>query len=179
MKGTTPPRHPAPGTRPARRPEPRAPRPIGRTPSLEGRIDSFELAFRMQTAAPAVAGHLGRDRRDPQALRHRRQGNRQLRPPVPDGPPVRRSAACGSCRCTHSYKWDQHGDLKTRPRATTRCEVDQPIAGLLTDLKARGLLEGHAGPLGRRVRPHARRRKGTTAATTIRTASPCGWPAAA
>ncbi len=33
-------------------------------------------------------------------------------------------------------------------------ETDQPSAGLLTDLKRRGLLGRHAGHLGRRVRPH-------------------------
>ena len=40
-------------------------------------------------------------------------------------------------------------------------EVDQPIAGLLKDLKARGLLERHARALGWRVRPHAVRAQGT------------------
>ena len=44
---------------------------------------------------------------------------------------------------THSdskVQWDQHGDLKHGHEKNAR-EVDQPIAGLLTDLKARGLLE--------------------------------------
>ena len=39
--------------------------------------------------------------------------------------------------------------------------------------------QGHAGGVGRRVRPHARRRRTATAATTTPPASPCGWPAAA
>jgi uncharacterized protein (DUF1501 family) len=41
---------------------------------------------------------------------------------------------------THSYKWDQHSDLK-RDHARNALEVDRPIAGLLTDLKRRGLLQ--------------------------------------
>jgi hypothetical protein len=41
---------------------------------------------------------------------------------------------------THSYKWDQHSDLK-RDHARNAQEVDRPIAGLLRDLKRRGLLE--------------------------------------
>src|SRR5437660_307209 len=41
---------------------------------------------------------------------------------------------------THSYKWDQHGNLK-KDHASNAFEVDRPIAGLLKDLKARGLLE--------------------------------------
>src|SRR5207244_6468679 len=41
---------------------------------------------------------------------------------------------------SHSYKWDQHGDLK-KGHAKNASEVDKPIAGLLTDLKQRGLLK--------------------------------------
>ena len=44
---------------------------------------------------------------------------------------------------THSdskVQWDQHADLKDGHEKNAR-EVDQPIAGLLQDLKARGLLE--------------------------------------
>ena len=44
---------------------------------------------------------------------------------------------------THSdtaVQWDQHSDLKKGHEKNAR-EVDRPIAGLLTDLKARGLLD--------------------------------------
>ncbi|MCP4814272.1 MAG: DUF1501 domain-containing protein, partial [Planctomycetaceae bacterium] len=41
---------------------------------------------------------------------------------------------------THSYKWDQHGDLRNG-HSRNAMEVDKPIAGLLQDLKMRGLLE--------------------------------------
>jgi uncharacterized protein (DUF1501 family) len=37
-------------------------------------------------------------------------------------------------------QWDQHGDLK-QGHAKNALEVDLPIAGLLTDLKSRGLLD--------------------------------------
>jgi len=37
-------------------------------------------------------------------------------------------------------QWDQHGDLK-KGHAKNALEVDKPIAGLLADLKARGLLK--------------------------------------
>jgi uncharacterized protein (DUF1501 family) len=43
-------------------------------------------------------------------------------------------------QCTHSYKWDQHDNLKAAHAQNAR-EVDKPIAGLLCDLKQRGLLE--------------------------------------
>ena len=43
-------------------------------------------------------------------------------------------------QCTHSYKWDQHSDLFVKHNENA-AEVDKPIAGLLKDLKARGLLK--------------------------------------
>jgi len=43
-------------------------------------------------------------------------------------------------QCTHSYKWDQHTDLVEKHTKNAK-EVDKPIAGLLKDLKARGLLD--------------------------------------
>jgi uncharacterized protein (DUF1501 family) len=55
-------------------------------------------------------------------------------------------------QCTHSYKWDQHEKLKELHEKNAR-EVDRPIAGLLADLEARGLLEDTlvmwAGEFGR------------------------------
>ena len=91
-------------------------------------------------------------------------------------------AAAGGIRCEiravrHSYKWDQHTDL-LRDHTQNAREVDQPIAGLLQDLKARGLLKDTlvlwGGEFGRT--PTA---QGSTGATTIRKRSPCGWRAEA
>ena len=41
---------------------------------------------------------------------------------------------------SHSYKWEQHGDLKNGHSKNAK-EVDQPIAALLVDMRRRGLLE--------------------------------------
>src|SRR6266566_7153665 len=41
---------------------------------------------------------------------------------------------------SHTYKWDQHTEL-LRDHSQNAREVDRPIAGLLKDLKARGLLQ--------------------------------------
>jgi len=41
---------------------------------------------------------------------------------------------------SHAFKWDQHTNLK-RDHESNALEVDKPIAGLLKDLKERGLLE--------------------------------------
>jgi len=110
--------------------------------SLEGRIDSFELAFRMQRAMPEaeditketeatgrlyglddpVTANFGR-----QCLMARRLAERGVR----------------FVQVTHSdgmVQWDQHGDLRKGHSKNAR-EVDKPIAGLLRDLKSRGLLQ--------------------------------------
>src|SRR4029078_1726804 len=109
--------------------------------ALEGRIDSFELAFRMQKAMPEdedisketlktrylyglndpVTAPFGR-----QCLLARRFAERGVR----------------FVQVTHSdsmVQWDQHGDLR-KGHAKNAREVDRPIAGLLKDLKSRGLL---------------------------------------
>jgi uncharacterized protein (DUF1501 family) len=105
----------------------------------EGRIQSFETAFRMQAAAPAV-----QDLTKETAETHQLYGiddkvtenfGRQCLM-------ARRFAEAGVrfVQCTHSYKWDQHENLK-RDHTNNAREVDRPIAGLLADLKRRGLLK--------------------------------------
>ncbi len=108
-------------------------------PELEGRIQAFELAFRMQTVAPealdvskesaATKKLYGLDREETfdfgwQCLLARRFAERGVR----------------FIQCSHSYKWDQHSDLYRLHTKNAR-EVDIPISGLLKDLKARGLLK--------------------------------------
>ena len=57
-----------------------------------------------------------------------------------------------TCPKVKGDRWDQHNDLKNGHQNNARA-VDQPIAGLLTDLKSRGLLESTlvvwAGEFGR------------------------------
>lgn len=114
----------------------------GPEPSLEARINSFELAFRMQSSMPEaedVASETPATRRlygldDPmtedfgrQCLMARRFLERGVR----------------FVQVSHSdanVQWDQHSKLREGHEKNAR-EVDKPIAGLLTDLKARGLLE--------------------------------------
>jgi hypothetical protein len=114
----------------------------GPEPSLEARINSFELAFRMQTELPQVENLA-----EETAATHRLYGL--------DDPTTanfgrmclmaRRFAEAGVrfIQVTHSdskVQWDQHSDLKNGHEKNA-LEVDRPIAGLLADLKARGLLE--------------------------------------
>jgi hypothetical protein len=52
-----------------------------------------------------------------------------------------------------SNNWDQHGDMAEH--AGHAKNIDQPIAGLLRDLKARGLLDDTLVVWTYRIRPHA------------------------
>lgn len=114
---------------------------------LDARIESFELAYRMQTEAPEAFGIEGESEAtknlygldDPtteifgkQCLMARRLAERGVRcVQVYHTQTAKRS----SCQL-----WDQHGGLKEE--LPNNCAAtDKPIAGLLKDLKARGLLE--------------------------------------
>ena len=113
-------------------------------PELEARIQAFELAFRMQTEAPE-AFDISRETAETkklygldqaetrdfgwQCLMARRLAERNVR----------------FIQINHDYGpgnevgWDAHNEL-IRLHTRTALQVDLPIAGLLHDLKARGLL---------------------------------------
>jgi hypothetical protein len=107
--------------------------------ALEGRIEAFELAFRMQAAAPWVTDTKGESAATLKLYgideKNTEDFGRQCLL-------ARRFAEAGVrfIQCTHSYKWDQHGDLRTG-HTQNASEVDLPIAGLIRDLKSRGMLE--------------------------------------
>ena len=111
-------------------------------PVLESRINSYELAFRMQTSMPEI-----------QDTRGETEATRKLygldNPITEDFGRqclmARRFAERGVrfVQVSHSdskVQWDQHGNLK-KGHSEKASEVDKPIAGLLHDLKSRGLLE--------------------------------------
>ncbi len=106
--------------------------------NMEGMIESFELAFRMQTEAPSVLdlakeskatldlygiGEKATDNFGRQCLLARRLVEAGVRfVQITDG------------------GWDHHGAI--RKGLPERCKaIDQPIAALITDLKKRGLLK--------------------------------------
>ena len=115
---------------------------IGPHGELEARLESFELAFRMQNEMPeaqdltqeskATKALYGMDEKvtedfGRQCLLARRFAERGVR----------------FIQVTHSntdVQWDQHAKLKEGHEANA-LEVDKPIAGLLMDLKSRGLLD--------------------------------------
>ncbi len=118
--------------------------PLAGTSELEAVIANYELAFRMQTAIPdllefrgesrATLASYGIDRKETetfgrQCLLARRLVERgvrfvQLLPP----------------KLPEHNRWDQHSHLIEHHR-TNALAVDKPIAGLIRDLRRRGLLE--------------------------------------
>jgi Protein of unknown function (DUF1501) len=107
--------------------------------ALEGRINSFELAYRMQAEAPDLMDltHESKETRALYGIGEEKTDNFGRQCLL-----ARRFAEKGVrfIQCTHSYKWDQHDNLR-KGHAHNALEVDKPIAGLLFDLKRRGLLE--------------------------------------
>jgi hypothetical protein len=111
---------------------------MGNDSVLESLIESNELAFRMQAEAPEVLN-----------LDAESQATKQsygIGEPVTDGfgrqcLVARRLAEAGVRFIQLTSKgWDHHGQIaKNLPESCRK--VDKPIAGLLADLKARGLLD--------------------------------------
>ena len=107
-------------------------------PEVEGVIESYELAFRMQGELPKVMD-LSKETPATLALYGIGAG-----PSTDFGKQclmARRFAEAGVrfIEVCHAG-WDQHTNLKSKISANAAA-TDQPIAGLLTDLKARGLLK--------------------------------------
>lgn len=110
---------------------------------LAARIESFELAFRMQSAAPEALDlseeprhiqqlyGIGDERCDhfaQQCLTARRLVERGVR-----------FVQIYSGGMENQRSWDGHSDIEGNHRQFAG-ETDQPVAGLLSDLEARGLL---------------------------------------
>ena len=158
-------------------------RSLGNDDAVEAAIKNYEMAYRMQSVVPDVLD-LGRETEATKtALRHRFHvptkrlyGIQCLR--------ARRLVEAGvrfvEVTCppgASNGAWDQHGDLK-KGHEKNALDTDQAVAGLIKDLKSRGLLEETlvlcaASSAGPRTPPAA------TAATTTPKASPSGSPAAA
>ena len=119
---------------------------LGRPDALEASILNAELAYRMQMAVPeatdidgesAATRHLyGMDA----AFEHTRSYGRQC---LVARRLVERGVRFIELTCPRAHgtqRWDAHGDLR-KNHSQNALAIDQPIAGLLTDLKARGLLD--------------------------------------
>ena len=113
-------------------------------PSVQARIKSYELAFHMQQAVPEVVALSGET-----ALTQKRYGLEQneTRPFGQQCLVARRLVERGVrfVQIFHGSSggagaWDAHGNLKAGHSALCK-QIDLPLAGLLEDLKQRGLLD--------------------------------------
>ncbi len=116
----------------------------GSESELGARIESFELAYRMQTAAPEAFGI----EREPEHLKHLYGLDQShCRHFAAQCLMARRMVERGvrfvqiySGGMDNQRSWDGHEDIIGNHRGFAR-ETDQPIAGLLADLEQRGLLD--------------------------------------
>lgn len=118
---------------------------IGQVDQLESAIANYELAYRMQVAVPNLTDLSD----ETEAIREMYGFNAKT-----DGTATfarqcllaRRLVERGvrfielTCPSVGHDRWDQHGNLKDGHEKNAAA-VDQPIAGLLQDLKQRGLLK--------------------------------------
>ncbi len=119
-------------------------------PQIEGAIETFELAFRMQSEVPEVLDLRG-ETESVLKLYGIGQGQDQF---ARQCLLARRLAEAGVrfIEIAAPVNWDHHNLLKDN-LAKGCAAIDRPIAALLTDLKARGLLQDTlvvwAGEFGR------------------------------
>ncbi len=105
-------------------------------PRLDARIQSFELAFRMQIEA-ADAFDISRE---PQYIRQLYGEGVHARQTLIARRLVERGVRYVQLWHGAGQPWDSHANIETFHRDLAK-QIDQPIAALLTDLKQRGMLE--------------------------------------
>ena len=117
----------------------------GRADAVESAIANYELAFQMQSAVPELMA-LDGESDATKKLYGLEAEFEQTRTFGRECLLARRLIERGvrfvelTCPRVNSDRWDQHSKLKEGHELNAR-SVDQPIAGLLTDLKSRGLLD--------------------------------------
>ncbi|MCC6234692.1 MAG: DUF1501 domain-containing protein [Verrucomicrobiales bacterium] len=130
---------------------------LGHSDAVESAVANHELAYRMQAAVPGLLDVNG----ESEAVRRLYGLEAEYAPTrifARQCLLARRLVERGvrfielTCPAVGGDRWDQHGGLKVGHENNARA-VDQPIAGLLTDLKALGLLDSTlvlwAGEFGR------------------------------
>ena len=118
---------------------------VGHHDQLEASIANYELAFKMQTAVPGLMDLAG----ETQATKKLYGLDDEFAPTrifARECLVARRLIERGVrfvellCPSVGHDRWDQHGNLKDGHEKNAKA-VDKPIAGLLADLKSRGMLD--------------------------------------
>ena len=107
-------------------------------PEVDARVAQYEMAFRMQTSVPEVTDLSG----EPESVLKLYGPDVRTPGTFAANCLLARRLAERGVRFVQLYHqgWDQHGNLPKAIRAQAR-ETDQPSAGLLKDLKQRGMLD--------------------------------------
>jgi len=120
-------------------------------PEINSRISAYELAFRMQSAAPELIDlskedkktidEYGLDRVEPDVKASRGGGKGQFRSFATNCLLARRLVERGTRFVSLFHaSWDHHSNLNVE--LPHNCQMaDQPVAALIRDLKRRGLLD--------------------------------------
>ena len=106
---------------------------------LLGRIESYELAYRMQTEAKEAVDLAA----EPEAIKKLYGLDQDVTRPYAEKCLLARRLVERGVRFVQVYcddEWDSHNNLKVN-HSKRMLETDQPVAALLTDLKQRGLLD--------------------------------------
>jgi hypothetical protein len=113
----------------------------GDSDPIEARIAAYELAYRMQSSAPDAVD-LARETAETRRLYglDRPETARNGRNCLLARRLVERGVRFVQLYCGSGSKWDAHSDLEGNHTQYCR-ESDKPIAGLLQDLKRRGMLD--------------------------------------
>ena len=108
----------------------------GNDPNLESRIQSFELAYRMQIEAADIfdLSH------EPQHIRELYGDSTHGRQLLMARRLIERGVRFVQLWHGEGQPWDNHDDLEVNHRRLAG-QLDQPLAALLTDLKQRGMLD--------------------------------------
>lgn len=118
---------------------------VGGADALESAVANYETAYAMQTAVPELTD-LGRETEQTKELYGMNNPYPQTQTFGRQCLLARRLVERGvrfielTCPSVGGDRWDQHGNLKNGHENNARA-VDQPIAGLLKDLKRRGMLD--------------------------------------
>ena len=122
---------------------------VGHQPELEAGIQTMEVAFRMQTEAPEVFDISKETRGNSRAVWRHDFGRGCLTALRL----VERGTRMVQVYFGNFQPWDSHDDI--RLHAKLAHAADGPIASLIEDLKARGLVRGYAADCGKRVRANS------------------------
>jgi hypothetical protein len=104
--------------------------------SLEARIESFEMAYRMQTEA-TDAFDIGRE---PEAIREMYGKGPQNQQLLMARRLIERGVRFVQVWHGNSQPWDSHNNIKSAHRKVAN-QCDQGLAALITDLEQRGMLD--------------------------------------